>query len=113
MFRSDSSFAPVLLAGSVPLAAPLIVPAGLAIAPLIATRNELAGRVAPRGASIEAFTWPTTALLGGISAGTALGGALADGPGWRAAVVVAVGMAAVGAVVTVTRRATLEPAAIR
>jgi MFS family permease len=106
-------FAPVLLSGSVPLAALLIIPAGVVIAPLIATRNELAGRVSPPGASIEAFTWPTTALLGGISAGTALGGALADGPGWRAGVVVAVGMAALGAVVTVIRQKTLEPAAIR
>lgn len=106
-------FVPVLLATSVPLAALLIVPAGLVIAPLIATRNELAGRVAPPGASVEAFTWPTTALLGGISAGTALGGALADGPGWRAAVAVAVGGAAVGALLTVLRRATLEPAAVR
>lgn len=106
-------FAPVLLATSVPLAAVLIIPAGLTIAPLIATRNELAGRVAPPGASVEAFTWPTTALLGGISAGTALGGALADGPGWRAAVLTAVGMAALGAVLTVMRQKTLEPAAVR
>jgi len=73
-------FAPVLLSGSVPLAALLIIPAGVVIAPLIATRNELAGRVSPPGASIEAFTWPTTALLGGISAGTAPRGARGGGP---------------------------------
>ena len=41
--------APLALAGSPALMALLAVPAGLFIAPLIATRNELAGRVAPAG----------------------------------------------------------------
>ncbi len=106
-------FLPVLLAPSAGLAALLVLPAGFAIAPLIATRNELAGRVAPPGASIESFTWPTTALLAGISIGTPLAGALADGPGWRAAVLTAVGAAAMGALLTLARRTTLEPATVR
>lgn len=98
---------PVALAGSPWTMALLVVPAGLFIAPLIATRNELAGVVAPPGVETEANTWPLTALVGGIALGAAAGGALADGTGWRAAVLVACGAAALGAVVALTRRGTL------
>lgn len=98
------SFLPLLLAPSVAVMALLVIPAGALIAPFIATRNELAGAVAPAGAETEAYTWPLTALVGGIAAGAAVSGALADGPGWRAAVVSAVLAAAVGAVLTVARR---------
>jgi len=88
----------------------LVLPAGVAIAPLIASRNELAGAAAPEGAETEALTWPLTALVGGIALGAAAGGTLADGPGWRAAVLVAAAAAAAGALVSFTRRATLAPA---
>ena len=98
------SFLPLLLAPSVAVMALLVIPAGSLIAPFIATRNELAGTVAPAGAETEAYTWPLTALVGGIAAGAAVSGALADGPGWRAAVVAAIVAAAVGAVVTLARR---------
>jgi MFS family permease len=86
----------------------LVVFAGLPIAPLIATRNELAGAVALPGSETEAFTWPLTALVSGISLGAAVAGALADGPGWRAAVLAAVAAAAIGALVAVGRRETLQ-----
>ncbi len=55
----------------------LVVPAGIFIAPMIATRNELAGRVALAGTETEAYTWPLTALVGGIAFGAAASGALA------------------------------------
>ena len=42
------SFLPLALATSPPMMALLVLPAGMLIAPLIATRNELAGMVAPR-----------------------------------------------------------------
>jgi hypothetical protein len=83
--------------------------AGMPIAPLIATRNELAGVVALPGSETEAFTWPLTALVSGVSLGAAAAGALADGPGWRAAVLAAVAASALGALVSVVRRATLRP----
>jgi MFS family permease len=96
------------LADSQAQMAVLVLFAGLPIAPLIATRNELAGAVALPGSETETFTWPLTALVSGVSIGAAVAGALADGPGWRTAVAAAVLAAAVGAVVSLARRATLE-----
>ena len=67
-------FLPLALAVS-PLAMAALAPlAGLAIAPLLATRNELAGLVAPPGARTEAYTWPLTALVAGIARGRRRGG---------------------------------------
>jgi MFS family permease len=86
----------------------LVVLAGLPIAPLIATRNELAGATAVPGSETEAYTWPLTALVSGVALGAAVAGALADGPGWRAAVAAAVAAAALGALVSVARRGTLQ-----
>jgi hypothetical protein len=85
----------------------LVLPAGLLMAPLIATRNELAGLVAPEGSRTEAYTWPLTALVGGIALGAATAGALADATSWQAAVLAASAAAAVGAAVSAGRRATL------
>jgi MFS family permease len=96
-----SSFAVMLL---------LVIPAGMFIAPLLATRNELIGRVAPAGARTEAYTWPVTAFVGGISIGSALAGLLVEGPGWRVAFVTASACAGVGAVVVFVRRSTFVPA---
>jgi hypothetical protein len=97
------------LAGSPAAMAVLVVLAGLPIAPLIATRNELAGVVAMPGSQTEAFTWPLTAMVSGISLGAAVAGALADGPGWRSAVLAAVAASVLGAVISVARRETLAP----
>ena len=88
----------------------LVLPAGVLIAPLIATRNELAGRVAPAGAETEAYTWPLTAMVAGIALGAAAAGALADAASWQAAVLAGVGAAAAGAAIAAGRRATLAPA---
>jgi MFS family permease len=100
--------APLALAGSLPVMAVLAVPAGSFIAPLIATRNELAGYVAPAGSETEAFTWPLTALVGGVSLGAAVAGGLVDATSWRVPLVVATVTAALGAAIAVTRRHTLD-----
>lgn len=100
--------APLVLAGSLPAMALLAVPAGAFIAPLIATRNELAGYVAPPGSETEAFTWPLTALVGGIALGAATAGALVDASSWRAPLVVATCAAALGGAIAVARRRTLD-----
>jgi MFS family permease len=102
------SFLPLLLAGPLWSMAVLIVPAGALIAPLIASRNELAGLVAPADAETEAFTWPLTALVSGVALGAATAGSLVEASGWRAAVLLAVVSAAAGATVALARRATLE-----
>ena len=96
------------LAGSPATMAVLIVPAGLFVAPLLATRNELARRVAPRGAETEALTWPLTALVAGVSVGAALAGAMADAHGWRAAVLTGAAVSTAGAAFALARRATLD-----
>lgn len=104
------TFLPLALATSPATMALLVIPAGLMIAPLIATRNELAGLVAPAAARTEAYTWPLTALVAGIALGAATSGALADATSWQVAVLAATGAAALGAAVSTGRRATLVPA---
>src|SRR5262249_49676682 len=91
-------------APSVGAMALLVLLAGCCVAPLVATRNELVGGVAPPDSRTEAYTWPVTAFVGGIAIGQALAGSLAEGPGWRYAFVVGAAFAAVGALIAVTRR---------
>ena len=88
----------------------LLVPAGLFIAPILATRNELASQAAPAGTKTEALTWPLTALVAGIALGAAGGGALIDASGWRAAALAAVLSALAGALVATSRRSSLRTA---
>jgi MFS family permease len=106
-------FFALLLSGPTWSMALLVIPAGVLIAPLIASRNELAGVVALPGSRTEAYTWPLTALVGGIAAGAAAAGALVQASGWRAAVAAAALAAVLGACISVARRATLRPAPSR
>jgi MFS family permease len=101
---------PLALAGAPVVMALLVLPAGAMIAPVIATRNELAGRVAPDGARTEAYTWPLTAMVAGLAAGAAAAGALSDATSWQLAVLAGVVAAATGAAIATGRRATLTPA---
>ena len=86
----------------------LVILAGLPIAPLIASRNQLVERVAPRGTVTEAFTWPLTALVAGVSLGAATAGSLVEAYSWSAGVVAAVVGSSLGAVVLLARRSTLS-----
>ena len=74
----------------------LVLLAGAPIAPLIATRNELISIVAPSGTGTEAFTWLMTALIAGLSLGTAMAGAVIDARGWPEAVLIGVAVAGAG-----------------
>jgi MFS family permease len=104
---------PLAAAPSVPVMALLVIPAGMFIAPLLATRNELVGWVAPEGARTEAYTWPVTAFVGGIAVGSAVAGMIVEAASWRAAFVVAGVVAMLGTAVAVARRHTIaEPAAV-
>jgi MFS family permease len=98
---------PMAAAPSVAVMALLVVPAGMFIAPLLATRNELVGWVAPEGARTEAYTWPVTAFVGGIAIGSALAGAIVEAASWRTAFLVAAAVAAVGTLIAVARRNTV------
>jgi predicted MFS family arabinose efflux permease len=105
--------APLLLAGSPLSMGGLAILAGLPIAPLIASRNQLIERVVVPGTATEAFTWPLTALVAGVSLGAAAGGAVVEASSWSAGVVMATAVAFVGAFVVVGRRRTLtQPLAV-
>lgn len=52
--------------------------AGVPMATAIASQSLLVSRLAARERLAESFTWATTCLLGGISAGIAAGGAMAE-----------------------------------
>jgi hypothetical protein len=99
--------AALLVAQSPPAMCLLVTLAGIPIAPLIASRNELVERVAPSGTVTEAFTWPLTSLVAGVSLGASVAGSLAESHSWTAAVLMAVAVATAGACVVLTRRHTL------
>jgi predicted MFS family arabinose efflux permease len=101
---------PLLLAPSMSIMALLLLPAGAFIAPIIASRNELASSVAAPGTETEALTWPLTALVAGIAGGAALAGGLIDASGSGAAIAAAVAGATAGAIVATSRRSTLRAA---
>jgi hypothetical protein len=99
--------AALLIAGSPLAMALLVILAGAPIAPLVASRNELVERLAPRGTATEAFTWPLTALVTGVSLGASVAGSLSETYSWTVGVLVAVGVATLGAAVVLARRDTL------
>jgi MFS family permease len=105
-----------LLAGAVLCAAPLMFAhsiafglvgaflTGLTIAPVFSCQYALVGRVVPHGAETEAFTWMSSALVGGIAAGSALAGALIGPAGVSAPFIVSCGGLAVAALTSVRAR---------
>ena len=101
------AIAPLALASSPLTMGFLVVLAGLPIAPLIASRNQLVERVTPPGTATEAYTWPLTALVAGVSIGAAAAGTIVESSSWTTAVFVATAVATVGATVVLSRRHTL------
>jgi MFS family permease len=100
---------PLAAAPGLAAMAVLVIPAGLFIAPLLATRNELIGWVAPPDARTEAYTWPQTAFVGGIAIGNAIAGAIVQGYGPSKAFVLAGMLALAGAAIAIARRRTVAP----
>jgi MFS family permease len=101
------SLLPMAAAPSVAVMGLLVIPAGMFVAPLLATRNELIGWVAPPGARTEAYTWPVTAFVGGIAIGSALAGTIVEQASWRTAFLTAGAFASVGTLIAVARRRTV------
>jgi hypothetical protein len=89
----------------------LLVPAGLCIAPMLTSGNQLAGEVAPAGMVTEAYTWPVTALSIGVGTGNAVAGGLAESAGWQAAFAASAVAAMLGAGLAYARRETLRSTA--
>lgn len=75
------SSAPLIAARSIPEGIVFSLLAGLTTAPVFSCQYGLVSRAVVRGTETEAFTWISAALIGGLAAGTALGGAAiaADG----------------------------------
>jgi MFS family permease len=106
------TFLPLALAPSVWVMPVLCLLAGVAIAPLLASGNQLVVDVAPAGALTEAYTWPITALVVGLSVGNAVAGLLVELADWRVSFLVGAAIAMLGSLLAFTRRATLELAPV-
>jgi len=102
---------PLVFAMSAVSVTGLAILAGLPVAPLVASRNQLVMEVAPRGTATEAFTWPLTAMIAGIAAGAAVGGWLADVYDWSAPLVAGALVAAAGAALLSAQQERLTPPA--
>jgi len=102
---------PLLFVGTVLLALPAALVAGLPLAPLYAASYVLTGRVAPRDALTEAFTWTSAAFALGVALGTGLSAVATASAGVRAAFALACLAPIAGWLVTPLirdRRATAE-----
>jgi len=92
--------APLIAARTIPEGLIGAVLAGLVIAPVFSCQYSLVGRAAPSGVETEAFTWVSSALVGGLAAGSALGGAAVSVAGLSGPFVLgvtAMGLAAISA----------------
>ena len=101
------SLAPLALAGSVLVAALVLLAGGVAFAAVNVAVFELLDTVAPPGTGAEALTWLTTAGATGTAAGAALAGVLAGSGAIGAALALPAGGAALAAAVALVRARTL------
>jgi predicted MFS family arabinose efflux permease len=74
--------------------------AGVPMATVISIQSLLVSQLTPREMLAESFTWGTTCLLGGISAGLAAGGLLVERMTPGATMASAAGITAAGAALT-------------
>jgi MFS family permease len=76
VWRSPLSTAPLIAARSIPAGVVCSLLAGIAVAPVFSCQYALVGRAVTPGSETEAFTWVSAALIGGLAAGSAIGGAV-------------------------------------
>ena len=72
--------APLIAARSIAAGVICSLLAGVTIAPMFSCQYALVGRSVSAGTETEAFTWVSSALIGGLAVGSAIGGAVI-GPG--------------------------------
>jgi MFS family permease len=96
--------APLILARSIPEGAFGALLAGLTIAPLFACQYAMVAHSVAEGTETEAFTWVTSALVGGIAAGSAAGGAVIASGGVGAPFALAVLATAAAAMIALASR---------
>ncbi len=81
--------APLIVARSIPEGVIGALLAGLTCAPVFSCMYALVGRTVTAGTETESFTWVSSALIGGIAAGSAIGGAVIPPGGVSAPFIVA------------------------
>jgi len=96
--------APLIAARSITAGMLCSVLAGLTIAPMFSCQYALVGRSVSAGSETEAFTWVSAALIGGLSAGSALGGAAIGQAGVSAPFVISCAATMLAALLAVGRR---------
>jgi predicted MFS family arabinose efflux permease len=97
-------FAPLLLMGSIGSAIPLMALSGFAFAPSGAVVFALIDDLAPPGGATESTSWISTALIVGVAAGSAIGGAVVGGGHARYGYAVAVAAAGLAALLALSAR---------
>ncbi|WP_157545986.1 MFS transporter [Hamadaea tsunoensis] len=98
MTLNTVGFAAICLAGGLFSLGTILLLGGLVIAPTTTVEIALVTALAPAARRTEAFTWTSTGVFVGYSAGAALSGALASaGFGLAAAALVATGLVGLGA----------------
>jgi MFS family permease len=100
--------APLIVARTIPEGMAFSLLAGLTIAPVFSCQYALIGHAVTPGVETEAFTWVAAALIAGLAAGTALGGAVISAAGVSAPFVLACGVAALAALTAVRLPASVE-----
>ncbi len=95
---------PLIAARTIPEGVVGAVLAGLCIAPVFSCQYALVGRAVPEGVETEAFTWVSSALIGGLAAGSALGGAAVAAGGVSAPFALGVAAMALAALSAVRMR---------
>jgi MFS family permease len=100
--------APLIVARSIPEGVVGALLAGLTCAPVFSCMYALVGRTVTPGSETEAFTWVSSALIGGIAAGSAIGGAVIKVGGVSAPFIVACLASGLAAVIAVSSRARVQ-----
>jgi MFS family permease len=100
--------APLIAARSVASGAALSLLSGLTIAPVFACQYALVGRIVTPGNETEAFTWVTSALVGGLAAGSVAGGVAIGAGGVGAPFALSCLAMMLGAALAVTIRTRVE-----
>jgi MFS family permease len=100
--------APLIVARTIPEGMIFSLLAGLTIAPVFACQYALIGHAVTPGVETEAFTWVAAALIAGLAAGSALGGAVISAAGVSAPFILACGASALAALSAVRLRGAVE-----
>ncbi len=100
--------APLIVARTIPEGVIFSILAGLTIAPVFSCQYTLIGHAVTPGVETEAFTWAAAALIAGLAAGSALGGAVISVAGVSAPFLLACAASALAALSAVRLRAGVE-----